>query len=117
MCGVPFVAAPELFAEYNDPGGWTQCYVKRQPANATELDHMVNAISQAELGCIRYKGRGEEIQRRLVQIGEVGQCDQLLPQYKEWYQLERSQPQRKAGRLLRTWWHRLLRLVGKHDAL
>jgi 4Fe-4S single cluster domain of Ferredoxin I len=71
MCGVPFVAAPELFGTVGKPG---VCYVKRQPETDEELDHMIDAISIAETKCIHYSGKDERIIQRLIQIGEGDVC-------------------------------------------
>src|SRR5258708_5940087 len=78
LCGVPLATAPELFGEARDDKGLVNCYVKRQPINPGEIHAMIDVIEAAELACIRYKGKDNEIQLKLVKIGESAQCDDLL---------------------------------------
>ena len=51
LCGVPWHAAPELFA-YDDSG----CWVAKQPANAGERQKMRRVIDTQELDCIHRRG-------------------------------------------------------------
>ncbi|HKO18067.1 MAG TPA: hypothetical protein VJU82_04195 [Acidobacteriaceae bacterium] len=71
-CGVPQSVAPDLV-------GWTeeelrQCYWKKQPVTAAELEQALKVFEGQELGCHRYAGLNIEIQRR---IG-ISECDHPL---------------------------------------
>ncbi|WP_197707321.1 ferredoxin [Sphingobium sp. LB126] len=72
LCGVPESIAPELFET-----GEQYCTVKRQPANAAEIDKMVRAMWSSEVGCIRYSGTDELILKRLGKAGMSGYADDL----------------------------------------
>ncbi len=82
MCEVPFSYAPELFGACLGPGGDAHCFVKRQPKSGAEEDRMILAILHAEDGCIRYRGRDREVQRRLVEAGEGQVCTDLIADLK-----------------------------------
>lgn len=75
-CDVPFTLAPDHFA-YDGEG---HCYVKRQPVNKEEIDRMLRAAWAAELECIRYRGQGPEVLRRLGEAGEPQLCDVPPPE-------------------------------------
>jgi len=75
MCGVPFVAAPELFGIWHDYRGYEHCYVTRQPTDPDEMEKMIETIARADLRCIRYRGHDPAILKRLIQIGEREICD------------------------------------------
>jgi hypothetical protein len=66
-CGVPESEAPQLFA-WDDS---VHCYVRKQPAGPDELRQMVGAIANAELRCIRYRGRDQDVLLAL----KNDQCD------------------------------------------
>lgn len=70
FCGVPAYNAPGLFGEDDD-----SCFVKQQPRSPREVDRMLLAMIQAELGCIRYAGADVEIGRRLIEQGEGAVAD------------------------------------------
>src|SRR5688500_5953781 len=70
-CGVPFVAAPELFAY--DPSG--HCFVKQQPLTPEETEHALHAVRGAELDCIRYRGRDMAVLQRFAELDELHLCD------------------------------------------
>jgi len=74
-CGVPDALAPALFAYDQD----NHCYVRRQPATVEELESTLDVIVGQELGCIRYRGKDEDILRRLAEVGESAQCDEAPP--------------------------------------
>jgi len=72
-CGVPQAVAPDLV-------GWTgekypQCYWKKQPQSADELDRAIKIIQSQELGCHRYSGKDPTILQRL----SADDCDHLRP--------------------------------------
>jgi len=75
-CGVPEANAPNLFAY--DPE--RHCYVCRQPVTPSELDGMVAAMAQQELGCIRYRGMDAAVMKALLERGEGSQVDRLHEQ-------------------------------------
>jgi hypothetical protein len=79
MCTLPFGEAPELIGETIDPRGHSHCFVKCQPRNELETEHMVSAIQVAELRCIRYRGTDAKILSRLTEMGEAEVCDALSP--------------------------------------
>lgn len=70
-CGVPEANAPTLFA-YDLKG---HCYVSQQPATADDLDRMLTAMAQQELGCVRYRGSDAAIVTKLRNLGEGLQVD------------------------------------------
>jgi hypothetical protein len=72
-CGVPEAVAPQLFAW----DGSNHCYVRKQPTGPDEMRQMVDAIAGAELPCIRYRGRDQDVLLALKNIGEIDQCDHL----------------------------------------
>jgi len=74
LCGVPEYA-PALFEL--DVAHERHCWVKRQPATATELDQMLEVIAMADLGCIRYGGTDLDIIERLKAINEADTVDAL----------------------------------------
>jgi ferredoxin len=85
-CGVPEANAPELFAY--DPNG--HCYVVRQPATSPEMDRMITAMAQQELGCIRYRGSDDPIVARLRSLGEGAQVDSTSTRHDICRQASRS---------------------------
>ncbi len=74
-CGVPEAAAPGLF----DWDSGKHCYVCRQPASASEVDAMVEALVSSEADCIRYRGDDPAVLRRLAENGHSDLCDQPPP--------------------------------------
>jgi len=70
-CDVPRSGAPELFAYDED----NHCYVKRQPADETELDKAVRITWAAELECVRYRGTNPQTIRRIAEMGRADLCD------------------------------------------
>jgi hypothetical protein len=70
-CGVPDAIAPDLFEYDRTP----QCYVRRQPESADELERMLTVVWSQELGCIRYRGSDERILQRLADAGAMEACD------------------------------------------
>lgn len=74
-CGVPEATAPDLFgfdAESN-------CFVRRQPRTAQEIDRMLLTMIRADLGCIRYSGQDDRITQRLAEQGEGALSDIAPP--------------------------------------
>lgn len=73
LCGVPAVEAPELFGGFEEDGSVTpgveQCWVKRQPSSAPELDAMIDAMEAQEFECIRYGGIDQLLIDRLHRDG------------------------------------------------
>jgi hypothetical protein len=45
LCGIPEAEAPSLFGSDGE-----QCFVKRQPADASEVEQMLNVLFRQELG-------------------------------------------------------------------
>jgi hypothetical protein len=78
-CGVPEDRAPGIFGWVDDPKGYTHCVVKRQPSTSLEITQTLEAMASAEVDCIRYKGRAEEILRRIGEMGEAHLSDEPLP--------------------------------------
>jgi hypothetical protein len=74
ICDIPRTIAPDLFAL---EGGNEHCFVKHQPTSQAEIDRMHQAISTAELQCIRYLGKNRQIQIRLVEENNAAICDHL----------------------------------------
>ena len=70
---MPTSEAPDLFS-YAPDG---HCYVKKQPASATEMHQMIGAFTVQDVACIRYKGMNRVVQIRLIGAGEGDQCDHL----------------------------------------
>lgn len=80
LCGVPQLVAPELFSILEQSDQTSHCYVRRQPATEAEVDSMLNVISAAELGCIRYAGTDPSILDRLTAAEQSTACD-AIPQH------------------------------------
>lgn len=74
-CGIP-AWAPTLFE--NDNERHDQCFVKKQPGSAAEIDEMISVMWQQELGCIRYAGRDPKILRLLAGQLSGDPCDELV---------------------------------------
>ena len=70
-CGVPLDAAPSLFSYDGD----SHCYVKRQPRTAAETEAALQAVSRAELNCIRYRGTDNAILERFAGLDHLQLCD------------------------------------------
>jgi ferredoxin len=92
-CAMPFTEAPGHF-EYHHDG---HCFVSKQPSSPEETERMAYAIQASELSCIRYAGGDPATLRKLVELGEGGQCDQLEAPVES----DESKP--------RVWWARWLR--------
>src|SRR4051812_19830613 len=72
-CCLPHHEAPELM---NDPSvEFWECYFRRQPETAEEVEHAVQALYVSELACLRYGGKDEKIIRRLHVLGVGHVCD------------------------------------------
>ena len=82
-CGFPMVLAPSLFETIQDCRDYTHCFVQKQPENPIELKAMIESVYCAELRCIRYRGTDREIQTRLFDNEDAGQCDHLLSDLQE----------------------------------
>lgn len=78
-CSVPEDTAPSIFGWVEDPKGYTHCVVKRQPEAAEEIRQTLTAMVSAEAECIRYRGRSQEIFRRLAEIGAGQLADHIPP--------------------------------------
>lgn len=73
-CCLPHGEAPELM---NDPSVYfRECYFRRQPKTAEEVERAIQAIWVSELDCLRYGGTDPKIIQRLHQLGKGGCCDQ-----------------------------------------
>jgi len=79
-CGVPLEEAPGVFA-WSEPGSdpALSCVVKWQPESPEDITKTLKAMISAEVDCIRYRGRNEEILRRIVEMGAAGQLDCTAP--------------------------------------
>lgn len=60
-CDAPRSEAPELIVY--DKAGY--CYFKRQPQNAEELEHAVNAVRVSCIEAVLYEGNDAEISRKI----------------------------------------------------
>ncbi len=113
MCEVPLIHAPDLFGVCTDnrtyPGmasrSYEHCYVKQPPVTDEQRDQMIEAIQFTELECIRYRGRDELIQLRLIEIGQGHVCDSLTTEQRE---LSRQTSDRLRRERRRPFWRRML---------
>jgi hypothetical protein len=72
-CCLPHGEAPELM---NDPSvDFRGCYFRRQPEDAKEIEHAIQAIRISEVACLRYGGTNQAILQRLHQLGKGRACD------------------------------------------
>lgn len=60
-CDAPYSEAPELMA-YDEN---LHCYFKRQPENAEEVEHAINAVRVSCIEVVLYKGNDPEILKKL----------------------------------------------------
>lgn len=74
-CGVPVEIAPALFSWDDDAEYPGHCFVSRQPANATEVDLIVDVMKHSEVYCLRYRGKDGNLKKHLIRSGYGGQCD------------------------------------------
>jgi hypothetical protein len=86
-CEVPFREAPGHF-EMDSDG---HCYVCKQPVTPADVDGMIQAVSVAEVNCIRYAGSDPVVLRKLTSIGEQDQCDMLSTENQPWEARSRGQ--------------------------
>ena len=75
-CDIPFQLAPELFSYDQDQ----HCYVSRQPETKEELDRIIRTLLYSEVQCIRYRGKEEDVLRRLGESGDAALADVEFPQ-------------------------------------
>ena len=73
MCEMPFEVAADLFGTTETP--YWHCYVKKQPSSESEIASMIDAISCADLKCIRYRGKDAKILVSLESVNELDVCD------------------------------------------
>jgi hypothetical protein len=73
-CTAPEHEAPDLMAHYCDDSMSYQCYFRRQPETADELERAIQAVEVGCCGAVRYGGRDPEVIRRLIN-GSTGACD------------------------------------------
>jgi hypothetical protein len=73
--------APELL---NDPGEpFRECYFRRQPRTAEEVERAIDAICLSEMAALRYGGTDPEIIDKLRRRGMAEQCDHT-PEGRAW---------------------------------
>jgi hypothetical protein len=74
QCMAPEFEAPELMgfdkATHN-------CYFKKQPTTAEELEHAIAAVWVSEIQGLRYAGEDKYVLRRLKELGAADCCDAL----------------------------------------
>ena len=77
-CGAPEAEAPDLMG--HDEGRYSQCFFRRQPETAEELDRAILAVQVSCCGGVRYAGRDEDILRRLTKtrFPNLDQCNTLI---------------------------------------
>jgi hypothetical protein len=75
-CGVPDAIAPGMFA-WDD----NHCFVARQPTTPGDLENMLEAMREADLECIRYRGQAPDIVRSVVEYGQGYLLDLPPPPY------------------------------------
>lgn len=73
-CGIPEFHAPEVFTF--GEGNFESCYVKKQPINEAETMKVINAMRDAEVDCIWYKGKDELIKERIRRANLGSQIDE-----------------------------------------
>ena len=72
-CCLPHYEALELM---NDPlVDFRECYFRRQPETAEELEHAIQALWVSELACLRYGGKDQSVLVRLHVRGLEHACD------------------------------------------
>lgn len=72
-CCNPHAVAPDLL---NDPDEeFENCYFRRQPRTAAEVEQAVEALRVSCCGAMRYGGRDGSIISRLRGLGLTEQCD------------------------------------------
>jgi hypothetical protein len=91
-CCLPHEQAPELL---NDPSApFRECYFRRQPRNAEELEHALRAISVSCVDALHYAGNDPKILARLAELnGPNARAAWGCPQ--------------REVRERRSWWRRL----------
>ena len=70
-CDIPRTTAPELFAYDAED----HCYVRRQPANESELNKALRVLWEQELDCVRYRGSNEDTLSKMAQMGNAHLSD------------------------------------------
>lgn len=73
VCDLPRETAPELF-ELNKEKD--HCYVSKQPNTEGEMNQMIEAMSGAEVFCIRCSTRNKELKKKLREAGLQDQLDE-----------------------------------------
>lgn len=93
QCCVPHAEAPELL---NDPTvPFRECYFRRQPASAMEIEHALRAVCVSCMDALHYAGDDPKILARLAELkGPNARAAWALPPTK-------PRPPR------RSWWKRL----------
>ena len=89
-CCLPHAQAPELMNDCKVE--FRECYFRRQPATAEEVDHAIREIWVSELSCLRYGGTDQSIIRRLHERDCGNCCDHPLldspvtpPRHASWW--------------------------------
>jgi hypothetical protein len=81
-CGAPEAEAPDLIE--HQKGEYGHCYFKRQPETEDEINRAINAVAVSCISGLRYRGTDESILKKLYEIGEQNQCDNVpIYKYKE----------------------------------
>jgi hypothetical protein len=76
QCCLPHAEAPQLMNDCKEE--FRECYFRRQPQTAEEVEKAIQAITVSELHCLRYGGGDQTIIRRLHEFGRGDCCDQRL---------------------------------------
>src|SRR5690348_4932956 len=71
LCDLPRAIAPDMF-KYNRTND--HCYVYKQPETKDEIHRMVEAVTCADLACIRYRG----IDKRLIRYLRIKGCSKQI---------------------------------------
>lgn len=72
-CCLPHHEAPDLMNDRK--ADFDECYFRRQPKTAEEVERAIQAIYVSELDCLRYGGNDQAIIRRLHELGRGDCCD------------------------------------------
>src|SRR5687768_13997743 len=74
-CCIPHGEAPELLNDATVE--FRECYFRRQPQNAAEVEQACRAVQVSCVAALRYRGDNPQILARLRDLGAAGQCDRL----------------------------------------
>ena len=71
-CGAPEAEAPDLM---DFDHGVRSCYFERQPSTPAEVEQAIRAVWVSCCRAVRYRGSDPEIQRRLIEHGDLQSID------------------------------------------